>query len=54
MVYMTIRANAKGMFLYVQHLLPVTTNRAKQVLQKETVPVKATGFIASVRKHIRQ
>ena len=42
MVYMTITANIKPMFLSVQDLLPMTTNSAKDLLQKETTMIKAS------------
>jgi len=42
MVYMTITTNVKPMFLYVQDLLPMTSNSAKHLLQKETTMIKAS------------
>jgi len=39
---MTITDNIKAMFLYVQDLLPMTTNSAEDLLQKETTMIKAS------------
>jgi hypothetical protein len=39
---MTITINVKPMFLSVQDLLPMTTNSAKDLLQKETTMIKAS------------
>ncbi len=54
MVYMTISINLKTMFLSMQEQLPMTTNQAKHMLQKETMLIKTPLCLASARAcHVR-